>query len=329
MAHELHTNAAGKTSFAYIGEHAWHGLGNQLTADAPLALWEEEAGFNWTIESGAVQTPHPEAIAGDTPLMITMPERRLLYRSDTLAPLAVVSDKYKVVQPKEVLHFYEDLIESAGFVMETAGVMFGGRRFWAMARTNYKDEVIAGDGVAQYLLLTTACDGSLATTAKFTSVRVVCNNTNTMALNERGKTTVKVPHNANFDPQTVKVELGVAGEAWNTWLTDARRLASMPVNNNEVVRFLINLFGDPSATLEDQTPTAANVMQQVHGLWAGGAMGAALAGPTAWGLFNAVTEYYDWHTGHKTPDARINNAWLGEGDKKKLEAFDLLLAIGA
>lgn len=35
------------------------------------------------------------------------------------------------------------------------------------------------------------------------------------------------------------------------------------------------------------------------------------------------------HAGHKTPDARINNAWLGGGDKKKLEAFDLLLAIGA
>jgi hypothetical protein len=28
-----------------------------------------------------------------------------------------------------------------------------------------------------YILLATACDGTLATTAQFTSIRVVCNNT--------------------------------------------------------------------------------------------------------------------------------------------------------
>jgi hypothetical protein len=34
-----------------------------------------------------------------------------------------------------------------------------------------------GDRVKAYLLLATSCDGTLCTTAQFTSVRVVCNNT--------------------------------------------------------------------------------------------------------------------------------------------------------
>lgn len=317
MAHQLYTDKNGKTSFSYVGEHAWHNLGQQLTPNSPLAVWEVEAGFNWTIERGPCQTPHGEDL-------IVMPDRHLLYRSDTLAPLAVVSDKYKLVQPAEVLHFYEDLIESAGFTLETAGILFGGRRFWALARTNYTDQVLTGDAVSQYLLLTSACDGSLATTAKFTSVRVVCNNTATIALNERGLTTVKVPHSANFDPDKVKQALGVAGSAWATWLTTAKQLATRELTKNESILFLRDLIGDPSKSLEDQTPAAANVMQSIYQLYDTDSRGNELVGHTAWGMFNAVTEYYDWYTGHKTADARMNNAWFGDGDKTKSAAFDQL-----
>lgn len=320
MAHELHKDAAGKTSFAYIGEAGWHGLGQQLTPNAPLSVWKEEAGFDWEIRQGDVTTSLSDG------RHIVMPERQLLYRSDTLAPLAVVSAKYKVVQPQEVLHFYEDLIESAGFVLETAGVMFGGRRFWALAATNYSDEVLAGDRVSQYLLLTTACDGSLATTAKFTSVRVVCNNTATMALRESGTGVVKVPHSANFDPSAVKRSLGVSGQAWDDFMEDARKLANIDLSRQDAAKFLVNLLGDPLKSLEDQGVREANTMQSIYQLWDKGSRGNELAGHTAWGMWCAVTEYYDWETGHKTADARMDNSWFGTGDKVKSEAFDLLLA---
>jgi hypothetical protein len=51
-----------------------------------------------------------------------------------------------------------------------------------------------------YILLATACDGTLATTAQFTSIRVVCNNTLAIAL-RNGSTSagvVKVPHSTNL-----------------------------------------------------------------------------------------------------------------------------------
>lgn len=321
MAHELHKDAAGKTSFAYIGEHAWHGLGQQLTPNAPLSVWKQEAGFDWEIQQGPVET---RLASGE---LVSMSERQLLYRSDTHAPLAVVSNKYKVVQPNEILGFYEDLIDTAGFVLETAGVMFGGRRFWALAATNYSDEVLAGDRVSQYLLLTTACDGSLATTAKFTPVRVVCNNTLGVALRkDGGRTQIKVPHNANFDAVAVKRELGVAGEAWDMFMEDARKLANAEMSRADAAGFLINLLGDPTKKAEDQPAAAASLMDQIYQLWDKNSMGNELVGHTAWGMFNAVTEYADWHTGHKTADARMDNAWFGANARMKEDAFDLLMA---
>jgi hypothetical protein len=61
------------------------------------------------------------------------PEQKVLYRSDTKAPLSVVSSRYQVVQPAEILEFYKDLTEVGGFELETAGVLKDGKKLWALA----------------------------------------------------------------------------------------------------------------------------------------------------------------------------------------------------
>jgi hypothetical protein len=84
--------------------------------------------------------------------------------------------------------------------------------------------------VTGYLLLATACDGTLATTAQFTSVRVVCNNTLAVALHE-GDGAVRVPHRSPFDPEAVKRQLGIAISSWDGFM--ARMKAELlPVRRN-------------------------------------------------------------------------------------------------
>src|SRR5471032_1733679 len=121
----------------------------------------------------------------------SFPENKVLFRSDTNAPLSVVSHRYHVVQPSEILEFYRDLTEVSGYELETAGVLKGGRKIWALARTGQSSTIKGNDAMNAYVLLATACDGSLATTAQFTSIRVVCNNTLAVAL-DAGNGAVKV-----------------------------------------------------------------------------------------------------------------------------------------
>lgn len=84
-------------------------------------------------------------------------------------PLSVVSNRYKVVQPHEVLHFYKDLVSAGGFELETAGVLKGGRKLWALAKTGHEARIKGNDRIKAYLLsLATSCDGTLCTTAQFT-----------------------------------------------------------------------------------------------------------------------------------------------------------------
>jgi len=166
---------------AYVGATPWHGLGNRLTQKQPLEVWQREAGMNWQIQDSPV---HFKAdTVGNLSTIHSFPEQKVLYRSDTKAPLSVVSNRYQVVQPREVLEFYRDLTEVSGYELETAGVLKGGRKFWALARTGQGTALKGNDQVNGYLLLATSCDGTLATTATPTTVRVVCNNTLTISLN--------------------------------------------------------------------------------------------------------------------------------------------------
>lgn len=322
MAHQFQADANGKVPFAFVGEQAWHGLGQQLTPDAPIPVWITEAGFDYEIKRKVA------TCQDDDGSLIEMPNKHMLYRSDTRAPLAVVGDKYKLVQPKEVLQFYEDLVAAGGFHLETAGVLFGGSRYFALAKVADREKVVDGDEVGGYLLLATACDGSLATTAQFTSVRVVCNNTLQMAIREEsGKEhrKIKIPHSAHFNAKDVKEQLGLANSSFQLFMQDMRKLAARPLNNTEAINFLIGLVGNPAEKLEDQDVGAANLMKSIYGLYAGAGKGAQLVGRTAWGMLNAVTEYTDHHTGHKTVDARMNSAWFGQNAELKERAYQDLI----
>lgn len=327
MAHEIDMTT-GEAAFAFINQSAWHGLGNELEAGAPIETWAKSAHMDWEIFRTAVKF---DVVSDDMSALtntLIYPDKNVLYRSDTNAPLSVVSSSYNIVQPIEVLEFYRDLVDTAGLELETAGVLFGGKRFFALANTKKMAVLPGDDKVKGYLLLTTSCDGTLATTAQFTSVRVVCFNTLSVAVKDEN-TRIKVPHNRVWKPAEVKEQLGFIDQGWNRFSEQIGLLAAKTVERDKAVEFLIELFGDPSIGVEDQNPAVMQKCANVWALFKGEGMGSKLtsAEDTMWGLLNAVTETIDHHTGHRTADARVNSAWYGVGNTLKTKAFELALAL--
>ena len=86
---------------AYVGATPWHGLGSRLSPKQPLEVWQREAGMDWKIQDSPVHFKSDSI--GVLGSIHTFPEQKVLYRSDTKAPLSVVSQRYQVVQPREVL----------------------------------------------------------------------------------------------------------------------------------------------------------------------------------------------------------------------------------
>jgi len=315
-------------TMAYVKDVPWHGLGQQLAADQPLEVWAEQAGMNWRIEAADVR--FAARGGADVDVIRAFPEQKVLYRSDTKAPLAIVSKRYQVVQPAEILEFYRDLTDIGGFELETAGVLKEGRKFWALARTGQSVSLQGRDKVDGYLLLATACDGTLATTAQFTSVRVVCNNTLAIALT-KGTGAVKVPHRSQFDAQAVKRQLGIAIASWDDFMMQMKALSECRVNARTTEAFLQRVLTYPAATVTDRSATVVNdrAVKSVQELFAGRGKGSNLASAagTAWGLVNSVTEFVDHHRRARSDDNRLDAAWFGQGAILKQKAWEEALRL--
>lgn len=316
-------------SMAYVGATPWHGLGNQLKPKQPIEVWAKQAGMDWQIEESEVRF-----VAGRDGLgsIHAFPDQKVLYRSDTKEPLSVVSNRYHVVQPNEVLSFYKDLTEVGGFELETAGVLKGGKKLWALARTGQSVSLKGRDEVNGYLLLATACDGTLATTAQFTSVRVVCSNTLQIALGE-SQGVIKVPHRSQFDPQAVKRQLGIAISSWDAFMVRMKALSERKAKPETAEAYFRRVLTYPASITSGNVTATTNdrAIKAVHELFAGRGKGAdmASASGTAWGLLNAVTQYVDHERRARSVDHRQDAAWFGAGANLKQKAWEEALRLVA
>ncbi len=341
MAHQIE-------QIAYVGETPWHGLGNQLSPNQPLEVWAQQAGMDWRIESSNVSY----MAQNERGQSIIMPfeEQRVLYRSDTHAPLSVVSQRYQEVQPKEILEFYRDLTEQSGFELETAGVLKGGKKFWALARTGQSTALKSKDVSNGYILLATACDGTLATTAQFTSIRVVCNNTLAIALRGQSSSAgvVKVPHSTKFDAEKVKQQLGISVRAWDEHMYEMKQLTQRKVSQQEAKAYFDAVFNNSTMSISDPEENIIqfyrNVAQQVQekkpepngramnkalDMFNGQGRGAELssAKDTAYGLLCSITEFVDHERRAMSTDHRLDSAWFGAGAGVKQRGLEQALAL--
>jgi phage/plasmid-like protein (TIGR03299 family) len=315
MAHDITIGNNGKAEMAYVGAVPWHGLGNILVPGAGIEEWGIAAGMNWEICRSPVHFQNGT--------LHEWRDNEVLYRSDNNRPLAIASKKYKAVQPRAVLEFFRDLVAEHGFELETAGTMKGGRRFWALARTGLDGDVVPGDGLRTYLMLVTSCDGNLATTAQFTSIRVVCRNTLEMSLRSCADR-IAVKHNTEFDPVRVKQLLGLnATEIYSDFMTRMQRLANKSLSESEASDLIEAAFAKSGSNMAIRhTKGFRTVMQLFKGVGKG-SMLDGVAG-TAWGLINAVSEYTDHHIRAKDSEYRLNSSWFGAGRELKARALQVI-----
>ena len=184
----------------------------------------------------------------------------------------------------------------------------------------------------------TASDGTLATTAQFTNIRVVCNNTLAVSLADGSGGMVKVPHSTSFDADRVKQQLGVSVKQWNEHMYEMKQLTQRRVTQAEAANYLNRVFNDQdndiilfnSAKKEKDAVPNARAMNQVMSMFNGQGRGADLdsARDTAYGLLSAMTEYVDHERRAMSTDHRLDSAWFGAGaklkDKSLEEAFSLI-----
>lgn len=315
------------------GVEPWHGYGNRVNPYADIGTWRRESGLTFEVLESNVQFVRADGS------VVEFPNRKALYRDDTYDPLGLVSHGFKVVQPSVIVEFFRELCDINGFTMEVMGSLRKGARIWGLAKVGDGAIVIGQDKVDPYVLLCTGYDGTLATHGKFTTVQVVCNNTLEMAMfknddKELGELLVskgvRVNHRQTFDAKALRMQLGIAKDAFEKFMLEAQLLASREASPRFAKEFLKELLPQPP---KDKDGNRKNIeemasFQRMLQLCVGGDKSVPhdpAAVGSMWGMLSGITYYVDHESGYDSN--RLNSAWFGVGNGLKNKARAELMAL--
>ena len=316
MAHELEIQKNGEANMAFVGETPWHGLGKRVPNDVSPQQMLKAANLDWTVSKKQLFF---NSEGGPVPTTA-----QALVRSTDNKVLTVVSDNWNPVQNLEAFEFFNDFVHAGDMEMHTAGSLKGGKMVWAMAQIKDSFTLFGGDKVEGYLLFSNPHEFGRSIDVRFTPVRVVCNNTLTMALGNTTQHAVKINHRAVFNGDLVKETLGIAKDQLTHYKEQAQFLGQKKYNKETIVEYFNRVFPSMSKDEMKRANTAFPISRQAEEAMAivHTQPGANFAEGSWWQAFNAVTYMTDHKMG-RSRDSRLTSAWYGLNRVKKERALDL------
>ena len=307
MAHNLEIGENGEVAFALRGEPAWHKLGNVFDKDAHLTTsgMLESAKLNdWNVRLEEI--PLPEGYRSKQTNQLVVRNNPFDGEPDVLA---VVGDRYKVVQNEELFAFADGILDG-GAEWESAGSIKDGRVVFgslAVPREFILDPEGANDKTVTYLLVHTSHDGSTAVQANITPVRVVCQNTLNMAL-QGSKQSFKIRHTSTVNGKIDEARrvLGLTFSHMDSFETMARELYETALTDNQFTALVNSLYPEPEQGSAKVAGTRhTEKVDLLQHLYLEGVTNANIKG-TAWGALNALTERIDYYRqGRKGQEAIV------------------------
>lgn len=311
MSHDLeiiNNNAV----MVYSGDVPWHGLGTKIPNDLTPDQVLEKAGLDWTVEKRKcfIEVDGQKVDAGI----------KALVRSFDNKVLTHVKDKWEPVQNETAFQFFHEYVMAGDMEMHTAGSLKGGQIVWCLAKVKESFELNTPQGkdiVESYLLFTNPHKFGQCTDVRATPIRVVCNNTLSMAINQNSTQMVKVNHSRKFNSDQVKETLGIANRYMNKYKDVAEFLASKRYDKNSLFEYFNTVFPKVTGDKEEMSRNAELAVTVIDKQ-----PGHEYAAGSWWQAYNSVT-YLSDHVLGRSADTRLHSAWYGINQKKKLDALSL------
>lgn len=259
---------------------------------------------------------------------------------------------FEAVQSAEAFKMFRPWLDSGAVRLETGGTLADGSIMFLLGRLlDGEIDVGKGDTVSGYVLFANAHNGTMSAHAGLTATRVVCCNTLAMATaawksggpggdpeqtQHRYRHTRSVHDKISEAGETITRAVRVLREAGERW----RQLTTIQVRPTDAMlrAYLIGVFGKveieaqrkANAEAKAGAPAISPRMLAVQSLLdAGKGADMPTARGTAWGLYNAVTEYLTHLQGRGDgPEAakrRINRNAFGDGAREMQRAERLAM----
>ena len=321
MAHNL-AITGNRTAMMFYGEAPWHKLGTKLDHPATAAEAIEAAGLNYQVELIPLFTAEG----------IPVPQRKATLRSDSYEILGTVGQGYTPIQNSECFNFLDAVVSEGSLEYHTAGALGIGEKVWMLAKLPGFIQIKNSEDITEkFLLLHSSHDGSSALKCFFSPIRVVCQNTLSIAeRNGRGQG-ISIRHRGDLSSRVREAQrvLGLAQTFYDDVQTKADLLANYYPTHAQLDSFFKQLYPDPQ---DGNKTRAQNVRGKLFRLFEEG-IGQDLPGirHSAWAALHAVTEYIDHkrstrgHTEIDRLSRRLQSQWFGSGSRLKQRAWQMVL----
>jgi len=311
----------------YYGEKPWHGLGVELDHPATAVEAISAAGMDWEVEQRELFIRVPAA--GEYG---QVDEHFANVRKDTGAVLGVVGAKYEPIQNKEAFEFFDSVVGGKMAIYHTAGVLGAGERVWILAKLPGTLSPVKGDEVDKFLLLANSHNGWSALRMLFTPIRVVCQNTLSIALRGAAGQGIAIRHSGDVMAKAREAQrvLGLANKFYADFSEVAQELARFKLTDSSLESY----YNEVLQVKEKVSTRTRNVREELVRLFEQG-KGHDRPGVrgTLWAAFNAVAEYTDHvrvprakSEAEKTSN-RLESVWFGSGARMKDRAFQEAVAL--
>lgn len=289
-----------QAAFASFRQPAWHNLGTVFNEPVtPVRMLELAHLDDWNVRPIAIDTLLPPQVNGSG-----LPKSVIVRNNPFWTPenglqkydaLGVVGNEYSILQNEEMAEFGKLLNATP----ETAGSLNGGKTVFVAYRLDSElviDEQGAHDVINQYLLLYTSHDGSSKFVVAVTPVRVVCQNTLTIA--KRGmKPVMEISHSKNMSANVAQAKKAMELQVKYTtkFVESANVFHQTPVDDNEFDTIIKQAYDEKTVDNDSKASVTRwnNKRDALFSLWRG-KTNENIAG-TAWAAFNALTEDQQWN----------------------------------
>lgn len=332
MAHELE-QYGDATAFVSAREDAWHKLGTVLTEtfDAETAMKEAYLS-GWDVRKSPLYT---NDVLETEPLAV--PSRFATVRTSPFTGkpevLGVVGSKYQPIQNEDHVELLNALVSESGSHFETAGSLKGGRQTFITLKLPNTFEVGGIDTVTPYIAALNSHDGTMAFQFLVTPIRIVCANTQAMAL-QNAKSRFSVRHTLNGTKSIIaqaRDTLGMTYKYLDTFQIEAERMIQQTLDMDEfksIVERLYPVKDNDSDLIKTRVTAEHNAL--MHLFETSDTM-TEIRG-TRWSGYQAITEYLDHYKLQQGKDetgnqiARAMQTATGANEEIKHRAFSLLRA---
>jgi len=207
--------------------------------------------------------------------------------------LGVVGGRYRIVQNRDAFDFGADIIDEAGAVIDSVGVVNDGSIVWFALNLNH-DVKIAGvdtESLSTYLLIANGHDGKHAISASVVTLRLSCNNQLAWAIrNARRKYTVR--HTSGLDGRILEARkaIGLSFQYTDAIAEIGERLVQQNTTDSQINEWLTKVMPLPEDPTDRQITLVENKRSAVRNTLHT-APDLSEIKDTRWGFLQAVSDW--------------------------------------